>query len=133
MGRHAPADVVASERRNIQLIHDLKTICTSHVERFNCTTRQFVRRFCRLTLRFSKKLASLEASVAMHVANFDFCWRTRTPGKTGSDALRPRCWRVSRIVCGRLPICSPPQFKGLAPAPLETSSGAGHFSAAGPD
>ena len=50
MGRYAPPEVVNSERRNIQLIHDLKTICTSHVERFNCTTRQFVKRFCRSDL-----------------------------------------------------------------------------------
>ena len=51
------------------------TICTSHIERFNCTTRQFVKRFCRLTLAFSKKLTNLEAAVAMHIANYNFCWQ----------------------------------------------------------
>ena len=82
MGRYAPPEVVATDRRSVQLIHDLKTICTSHVERFNCTTRMFVKRFCRLTLAFSKKLENLEAAVAMHVAYYNFVWRTRLPGKT---------------------------------------------------
>lgn len=100
MGRYAPPDVVASDRRSIQLIDDLKTICTSHVERFNCTTRQFVKRFCRLTLCFSKKLENLEAAVAMHIANYNFCWRSRLPGKTGKRrppaamlaGVTPRLW-----------------------------------------
>jgi IS1 family transposase len=82
MGRYAPPEVVSTERRRVQYVENLRTICTSHVERFNCTTRQFVKRFCRLTLAFSKKLANLEAAVAMHVAYYNFVWRTRLPGNT---------------------------------------------------
>ena len=59
----------------LQFVENLWTICTSHIERFNCTTRQFVKRFCRLTLAFSKKLANLEAAVAMHIATYNFCWQ----------------------------------------------------------
>jgi hypothetical protein len=65
----------------MQLVDNAKTICTSHVERFNCTKRQFVKRFCRLTLAFSKKLDNLKAAVAMHLAYYNFVWRTRLPGK----------------------------------------------------
>ena len=79
MGRYAPPDVVGCDRRRMQYVDDLWTICTSHIERFNCTTRQFVKRFCRLTLAFSKKLANLKAAVALHIANYNFTWR---PAKT---------------------------------------------------
>lgn len=87
MGRYAPPEVVQSERRRVQYVENLWTICTSHIERFNCTTRQFVKRFCRLTLAFSKKLDNLKAAVAMHLANYNWCWRTRQPGNTSK--LRP--------------------------------------------
>ena len=36
---------------------------------------EFVKRFCRLTLAFSKKLQNLEAAVAMHIATYNFTWR----------------------------------------------------------
>lgn len=80
--RHATPEVTSTERRPVQLIDNAKTICTSHVERFNCTTRQFVKRFCRLTLAFSKKLENLKAAVALHIAYYNFVWRTRLPGNT---------------------------------------------------
>ncbi|MFO0919676.1 MAG: hypothetical protein U0872_15365 [Planctomycetaceae bacterium] len=66
-----------------------RTICTSHVERFNCTTRQFVKRFCRLTLAFSKKLANMEAAVNLYVAHYNFCWRSRVNDNQGGGRLRP--------------------------------------------
>ena len=56
---------------------DLRTICTSHVERNNLTIRTFMKRFTRLSLGFSKKLENLAAAVALHVAHFNFCWRPR--------------------------------------------------------
>ncbi len=76
-GRYAAPEMCGTERKRIQFIEDLMTICTSHVERFNCTTRMFVKRFTRLTLAFSKTMAGLEAAVAMHIANFNFVWRQR--------------------------------------------------------
>ncbi len=66
-----------SERHCIQCVENLWTICTNHIERFNCTTRMFVKRFCRLTFAFSKKLANLEAAVATHIAAYNFTWRSR--------------------------------------------------------
>jgi hypothetical protein len=65
------------ERRGIQFVEDLISICTSHVERLKCTTRQFVKRFCRLTLAFSKKLDNLEAAVSLYVCYYNWCWRSR--------------------------------------------------------
>ena len=75
VGRYAPPSLMDCDRRAVQFVENLMTICTSHIERFNCTTRQFVKRFCRLTLAFSKKLTNLEAAVAMHIANYNFCWQ----------------------------------------------------------
>jgi len=64
------------------------TITTSHIERFNCTTRQFVKRFCRLTLAFSKKLANLEAAVSLYICYYNWCWRSRTNDETGGGRFR---------------------------------------------
>ena len=41
------------------------------------TIRTFMKRVTRLSLGFSKKLANLSAAVALHVAYFNFCWRSR--------------------------------------------------------
>jgi hypothetical protein len=54
-------------------IDNLKTICTSHIERFNLSLRTFVKRFSRLSLGFSKKLTNLRAAVALHVFRYNFC------------------------------------------------------------
>lgn len=89
VGRYAPPDISHCDRRRVQFVENLMTICTSHVERFNCTTRHFVKRFCRLTLAFSKKLRNLEAAVAMHIANYNFCWQARENGKSGKRRLPP--------------------------------------------
>jgi hypothetical protein len=62
---------------------DAFTICTSHVERLNGTQRLFMKRLNRLTYCFSKKLENLEAAFAMFAAFYNFCWRTRKPGKSG--------------------------------------------------
>lgn len=48
-------------------------ISTSHVERTNLSVRLFNRRFTRLTLGYSKKLANLKHSVALFIAHFNFC------------------------------------------------------------
>jgi hypothetical protein len=66
---------VASERRQITGLTDidLRSICTSHVERNNLTIRHWIKRFTRLSLCFSKKLENLAAAVALHVACYNFC------------------------------------------------------------
>jgi IS1 family transposase len=73
-GRYGPPVMVASERRQITGLADidLRSICTSHVERNNLSIRTFMRRFTRLSLGFSKKLENLAAATALHVAFYNF-------------------------------------------------------------
>jgi IS1 family transposase len=108
VGRYAPPEIASSERRRVQGIDDLMTICTSHIERFNCTTRQFVKRFCRLTLAFSKKLDNLKAAVALYIAYYNWCWRSRGndgKGTCGKQRLTPamqagltdRLWKIEDL------------------------------------
>jgi IS1 family transposase len=85
-GRYAPPEMTGTERKGIKGIRGKdqeRTICTSHVERHNLTIRTLMKRFTRLSLGFSKKLANLEAAVAIFLAYYNFCWRTRLPGKSG--------------------------------------------------
>jgi IS1 family transposase len=77
---YTPSEMVGTSRRGIRGIDSTeeRSICTSHVERNNLTVRTFIRRFARLSLGFSKKLANLEAAIALHMLHYNFCWR---PGK----------------------------------------------------
>ncbi len=62
-------------------------ISTSHVERTNLSVRLFNRRFTRLTLGYSKKLANLKHSVALLIAHFNFCRVHSAHGKTPAQAV----------------------------------------------
>ena len=77
-GRYAAPEMIGTERKGIFGITEAeeRSICTSHVERHNLTIRTLMKRFTRLSLGFSKKLANLEAAVAMFLAYYNFCWRT---------------------------------------------------------
>ena len=67
---YTPSEMVGTKRKGITGIVErgLRTICTSHVERLNCTQRVFLKRLNRLTLCFSKKLRNLEAAFGMFAA-----------------------------------------------------------------
>ena len=82
---YTPSEMVGTKRKGIIGIGErsLRTICTSHVERLNCTQRVFLKRLNRLTLCFSKKLRNLEAAFGMFAAWYNYCWQTRKPGKSG--------------------------------------------------
>ena len=86
---YTPSEMVGTERtaRRGMDKREVRTICTSHVERLNGTQRLFLKRLNRLTYAFSKKLENLEAAFAMFAAYYNFCWRTRKPNKSGK--LRP--------------------------------------------
>ena len=76
------------------------TICTSHVERVNLTTRTLLKRFTRLSLCFSKKLENLAAAVAMYVAYYNFCWshatlKGRSPAMMAGVTSRP--WSIDEL------------------------------------
>jgi transposase-like protein/IS1 family transposase len=86
---YTPGEMVGAKRtaRRGMSEQEQWTICTSHVERLNGTQRLFLKRLNRLTYAFSKKLRNLEAAFACFAAYYNYCWRTRKPGKTGK--LRP--------------------------------------------
>jgi transposase-like protein/IS1 family transposase len=48
-------------------------ICTSHVERQNLNIRTALKRYCRLTLGFSKKWGNLKSALALYFAYYNFC------------------------------------------------------------
>jgi IS1 family transposase len=88
---YTPSEMVGTIRRGVFGINEqeARSICTSHIERHNLTTRTFMKRFNRLTLGFSKKLENLAAATAMYVAYYNYCWRPRKPGKTGKRFPTP--------------------------------------------
>jgi IS1 family transposase len=52
---------------------DLDRASTSHVERKNGTLRQCCKRLTRLTYAFSKNWANLQAALALHFWQYNFC------------------------------------------------------------
>src|SRR5207253_2948741 len=102
-GRYGPPVMVATERKQITGLKDidLRTICTSHVERNNLTIRTFMRRFTRLSLGFSKKLENLAAAVAVHMAYYNYCWQPATlkKGQTPAKAagISDRAWSFAEL------------------------------------
>ncbi|HEV3302703.1 MAG TPA: hypothetical protein VG055_23830 [Planctomycetaceae bacterium] len=99
VGRYAPPDLVKADRINVNGIRDLSTICTSHVERFNGSTRLFLKRFARLTYAFSKKLENLAAAAAIHIAVYNFVRVHNTLGCTPAMAagVIGELWDMGRL------------------------------------
>lgn len=98
-GRYGPPELVATDRREVFGPINKRTICTSHVERVNLTTRTLLKRFTRLSLCFSKKLENLAAAVAIYVAYYDFCWMHKslngTPAMAAGVAGHP--WTMEEL------------------------------------
>jgi hypothetical protein len=62
--------------------------------------RLFNRRFTRLTLGYSKKLANLKLSVALLVAHFNFCRVHSAHGQTPAMAagLADHVWSIEELL-----------------------------------
>ena len=75
-------------------------ISTSYVERTNLTVRLFNRRFTRLTLGYSKKLANLKHSVALFIAHFNFCRKHSAHGQTPAQScgLANHQWTIQELL-----------------------------------
>jgi len=75
-------------------------INTSYVERTNLSVRLFNRRFTRLTLGYSKKLANLKHSVALLIAHFNFCRKHSAHGQTPAMAagLADHVWSIHELL-----------------------------------
>jgi hypothetical protein len=75
---------------------DRSLISTSHVERMNLS----VRRFTRLTLCYSKKLANLKRSVALLITHFNFCRAHSAHKQTPAMAaeLTHHIWTIEQLL-----------------------------------
>lgn len=72
--RYTRGRVVSSVKRPIVGTPDEDKISTSYSERFNNTLRQQLsKRFVRLTLAYSKRVANMEAAVHLGVAYYNLC------------------------------------------------------------
>ena len=101
---YTPSEMVGTKRRGIAGIREdeIRSICTSHVERHNLTVRTFMRRFTRLALGFSKKIENLDAACALHMAYYNFCWR---PGKMRitpamAAGVTRKLWNFNDLLAG---------------------------------
>lgn len=97
---YTPNEMVGAKREGIRGINfaEERSICTSHVERNNLTIRTFMRRFTRLSLGFSKKLANHAAACAMFVAYYDFVWRCRFSDNSGRPGKkRPTAAMMAKV------------------------------------
>lgn len=96
--RYSPGECVGIEKRPVVGHPDDAHISTSYAERQNLTMR--MRRFTRLTNAFSKKLANLEAAVALHFQHYNFVRRHQSLRVTPAMAagVNRRLWSIEDIV-----------------------------------
>ena len=80
---------------------DQRYISTSHIERFNLSIRQHLRRFARLTLGYSKKLARLRAAIDVFMAWYCFCRTNMAHRVTPAMEARltTRIWSLEELLC----------------------------------
>ena len=71
--RYSPAQIIRAEKQAVFGRPDFDKICTSHIESFNQTYRQQLKRFSRLTNAHSKSLEHHEAMQAIYMASYNFC------------------------------------------------------------
>ena len=70
--RYSPGECIGIEKKKISGNPNPDHISTSFVERQNLNMRMNNRRFTRLTNAFSKKMANLQASVALYFMHYNF-------------------------------------------------------------
>lgn len=122
--RYSPGEVIASETRIVSGDPDPENISTSHIERFNLTTRMQMRRFTRLTSGFSRKLSHHHAAISLHLAWYNLCRVHETLRTTPAMALRvtDHIWTIAELVEAALnapapsPLLPPGQqtFQGMS-------------------
>lgn len=71
--RYSPPEVIETKVIKVSGKPESRFVSTSMVERQNLTMRMGMRRFTRLTNAFSKKVANLGHSVAIHFMHYNFC------------------------------------------------------------
>jgi IS1 family transposase len=103
-GRYSPPVMVDAEKEELIGNPDPARVSTSYVERQNLSVRMENRRFTRLTNAFSKKLANLKASVALHYAHYNFVRMHRTLRCTPAMAanVTDRLWSAEELIAEAL-------------------------------
>jgi hypothetical protein len=98
--RYAPPVCILARKKAIFGQPNADTICTSYVERQNLNIRLFNRRFTRLTLGYSKKLANLRYSAALFACYWNFCWKHTATKKTPAQAigLTDHHWEIAELL-----------------------------------
>jgi IS1 family transposase len=98
--RYSPGECIGTEKVTIQGKPDKAHVSTSYVERQNLTMRMSMRRFTRLTNAFSKKVENLEAALAIHYMNYNFCRVHKTLGTTPAVAagVADHVWHLREVV-----------------------------------
>ena len=71
--RYSPARIIEAKRTRIFGVPEKSKICTSHIERFNGSTRTFCKRMGRLTYCFSKKWNNHRAALGLYFAHYNWC------------------------------------------------------------
>jgi IS1 family transposase len=140
--RYSPGDVIATERHVVFGDPDETKISTSHVERFNLTTRMQMRRYTRLTSGFSRKLSNHAAAVALYIAWYNLCRVHETLRVTPAMALgvTNHVWTIGELVDAALtmpepsPLPTPGQqsFPGLTAAQAKGEGRGSHRGPRGP-
>ena len=92
--RYSPAQIIRAEKQAVFGRPDFDKICTSHIESFNQTYRQQLKRFSRLTNAHSKSLEHHEAMQAIYMASYNFCRRhssldKQTPAMAAGLSFNP--------------------------------------------
>jgi len=98
--RYSPAPYVGETKARVVGNPDPKHISTSYVERQNLTMRMSMRRFTRLTNAFSKKIENLEAAIALHFMNYNFCRIHQTLRVTPAmeAGVADHAWELSEML-----------------------------------
>lgn len=101
-GNYSPSEMVGTKRTGRRGIgkSEERTTCASHVERNNLTIRTFMRRFTRLALGFSKKLANLASAINLPMAYYNFCWKLGEMRVTPAMAVgvMDRLWSLDDLL-----------------------------------
>ena len=79
---------------------DMAEVGTSYIERYNCTLRQWNKRFTRKSLGFSKSWTMLKCALGLTFADYNFCRVHRTLRKTPAHfaGITDHAWSMAELL-----------------------------------
>lgn len=98
--RYSPGECIGTESKVVMGNLDPKHISTSYVERANLGIRTRMRRFTRLSLWHSKKLANHVHMFAIYVMFYNYCRRHQTlrVSPAMEAGLSDHLWSIEELV-----------------------------------